>query len=902
MIPGGSNLGHIRILAPIGHGGMGDVYLGMDERLHRKVALKTIRAERRLDVTARARFLREARVLSQLDHPHICRVHDYLTVPEADVIVLEFIEGRPLTALLQVETPPTFAQKLRIAEQIAIALAAAHERGVVHRDLKPSNVMVTPTGDIKVVDFGLASTPESPATGTEPSPFPPSAQSGSSMPSDTADTEAETVTGETTIAGDAIGTGPANPSDNTVKNSQATVEAPWTDLPTVSAGAGTAEQQTPTGPAPIFNPPGTPGSVGADSSDSLESEEHLASFRTQVGLVLGTPNFMSPEQARGEPATTASDMYSLGLIFQELFTGVPPYPTRLSPREIIARAAHGKTERPGPASRPLLALIQRLKATAPAARPTALDVLERLRWIRERPRRRAIRIALVAAVIAIAIAGAKYTFDVQQARDRANRHRNQAEDLIGFMLGDLREKLDAVGKLELLSGTGDKALDYFAALSPSEIKDADRHRKARALMQVGQVRLAEGKTEDAQRLFRQALELANEVADRNPNELDWINSLGSAHFWVGYIHFSEGRLDEAQVEFQKYLELSKSLVARDPGNPAWQMELAEAQNNMGTLFRQRGELPSAIEQFRAAVQTKQGLLDQQPDNLKWRWGLADSQSWLGDTLRESGDLSGAIEQFKADIQNRVHLRKVEPDNRQWQDYEAIGRSKTGLLLRLQGHLDESEAEYVKARDLQRGLNAHDPSNLTWKRELAAILLGLGRVQLARPAPVEAGVTLTESAEILGNLVQADPATAEYRQILAGARASLSRAHELQGNLEQALREADRGVEALKPIEQATDLPTRRRLAEVRLARARALLRLRRTDEARESIDQSIQATSLTGTRTTRDMEFMALRAEALLRGGKVPEVAPLLEELKRQEFHPSELQEAQSAAAIPAAR
>src|SRR6185369_16232706 len=100
------------------------------------------------------RFLREARVLSRLDHPHICRVYDLLETAEGDFLVLELIEGRTLRQA-QAEGLST-AERLRVAAEIAEALAAAHHEHVVHRDLKPDNVMVTTGGAVKVLDFGIA--------------------------------------------------------------------------------------------------------------------------------------------------------------------------------------------------------------------------------------------------------------------------------------------------------------------------------------------------------------------------------------------------------------------------------------------------------------------------------------------------------------------------------------------------------------------------------------------------------------------------------------------------------------------------------------------------------------------------------------------------------------------------
>src|SRR5688572_25272143 len=141
------SLGHIRILGALGSGGMGEVFAGFDETLQRRVALKSIHRRHHLGAGVKARFLREARILSQLDHPNICRIYDYIEGEERDFLVLELFEGETLTSAIAAGMPA--ALRLEVAEQVARALAAAHQKGVVHRDLKPQNVMLTAEGQVK---------------------------------------------------------------------------------------------------------------------------------------------------------------------------------------------------------------------------------------------------------------------------------------------------------------------------------------------------------------------------------------------------------------------------------------------------------------------------------------------------------------------------------------------------------------------------------------------------------------------------------------------------------------------------------------------------------------------------------------------------------------------------------
>ncbi|MFN7940857.1 MAG: protein kinase [Thermoanaerobaculia bacterium] len=309
----GRRVGHYLLSAPLGEGGMGVVFVGRDEKLQRRVAIKLLRGEYRLDAEARARFLREARILSQLKHPGICVVHDFIEDAEEDLIVLELIDGRSLRRAMRDGLPE--AQKLRIAVQLAEVLAAVHAHGVIHRDLKPENVMVTDAGDVKVLDFGLARTFDE---GTVVLP------------------DAETVA-----------TRPA---------------ARFADEPARSEG-----------------------------------------IQTTLGAVLGTLGYMSPEQAQGLPATAASDLYSFGLILQELFDDRPAYDRSLPAEELLTRVAAGRKRSPERLSPELGRLVEDLARREPDLRLDAPSAVERLRRLAEAPiRRRRRRLAAAAGAAGVA--------------------------------------------------------------------------------------------------------------------------------------------------------------------------------------------------------------------------------------------------------------------------------------------------------------------------------------------------------------------------------------------------------------------------------------------------------------------------------------------------------------------
>ena len=314
----GRRFGHIRVTGVIGEGGMGSVYAGYDEKLDRKVALKVLHSESRLDSESRERLLREARALSRLDHSNICRIHDYIESSDLDLLVLEYIDGRTLFDFVDTDVPR--AERLRIALAITRVLVAAHRVGIVHRDLKPENVMITSTGEVKVLDFGLARWLQTASTSARLHVVGPSERLAVAVPLDSGST--------------------------------------WFPVDDSSMTLAEARAMTP-------------------AND----------FRTAAGITMGTPLYMSPEQARGETLTTASDMYSLGLLLQFLFTGLDPHPPELTAREVILRAARAETLPLQGVASDVAALITRLKQFAPADRPTAVETMTRLDVIVDKPRR-----------------------------------------------------------------------------------------------------------------------------------------------------------------------------------------------------------------------------------------------------------------------------------------------------------------------------------------------------------------------------------------------------------------------------------------------------------------------------------------------------------------------------------
>jgi tetratricopeptide (TPR) repeat protein len=149
------SLGHYQIVAPLGAGGMGEVYLATDTRLSRNVAIKILPATTNMDAEAQQRMLREARLIATIDHPNVCTIYEIGHENEQPYIVMQYVQGETLAQRMR-RGRLSLAEAADLGRQVAAALSEAHKHGIVHRDIKPGNIMISSAGVVKVLDFGLA--------------------------------------------------------------------------------------------------------------------------------------------------------------------------------------------------------------------------------------------------------------------------------------------------------------------------------------------------------------------------------------------------------------------------------------------------------------------------------------------------------------------------------------------------------------------------------------------------------------------------------------------------------------------------------------------------------------------------------------------------------------------------
>ena len=388
-------------------------------------------------------------------------------------------------------------------------------------------------------------------------------------------------------------------------------------------------------------------SVSSAGSVAPAAERQTGYLRTELGTVLGTAVAMSPEQARGETVTAASDMYSFGLLLQELMTGQPPYEPNLPIDLLMIKVRDGDLRPVAGLDPEMTDLIRRLESLAPEDRPPAAEALRRLRRIRDRPRRR-LRAALVAlAALVLALAVLKYAVDLRRERDaavrarqeaemagaEAERSRREAEEVSAFMVGVFavsdpgEARGSSVTARELLDRGAQKVRHELGAqpLSRARLMDTigqtyyklGLYREARPLLEDALALrrgLANQNAEVAQSLRHLALlsqvehrpeaeslqqqALAAEEAAHGPESPDVASILNS----LGGLYAGRGELDKAEPLLQRALAIREKVLGS--GNPA----VAETLNNLAIIKATRGSYAEAEPLFRRGLAIREAAL------------------------------------------------------------------------------------------------------------------------------------------------------------------------------------------------------------------------------------------------------------------------------------------------------
>jgi serine/threonine-protein kinase len=528
----------------------------------------------------------------------------------------------------------------------------------------------------------------------------------------------------------------------------------------------------------------------------------------------GTHLYMAPELVEGRAATVQADVYALGVMLYQAVAGdftrsLAPGWRRDVPDEIlqedIAALVDGRPERRMRDAQQVaerLRSVEERRARREAERREA-ELREAERRALERAhRRRKLALALAAASVAVLLVVSFLALQAIDARREAERRRGQAEGLVGFMVGDLREKLEPIGRLDILDEVGNQAIEYFEAVPVEDLSDEELFRRSETLRQIGEVRVNRGNLGSALAAYEESLSIAEILAARAADDRERLKGLGASHFGVGLVHWRQDELEAAEREFRAYLDVAGRLAALAPDEPEGQMEVAYAHSNLGSVHEARQSYEAALREYQASLEIRRRLVAADPVHGEWLAGLATAHNKVGSLLEQTGDLATAQDHYQADLEIQRRLLAATPDDLRLRRALSTAHSFLGNLSLSRGDLSAAEHHYGEALEILSDLVRHDPSNARWRRNHATVRARLGEI-LALRGDVDRALEETEAAvAVLVELVDHEPADVYWRGDLALLNRSLG---ELRTERAEPLK-------ALEPLERAKAL-FRERLAE-----------------------------------------------------------------------------------------
>jgi serine/threonine-protein kinase len=655
---------------------------------------------------------------------------------------------------------------------------------------------------------------------------------------------------------------------------------------------------------------------------------------TQAAGRAFTLQYAAPEQLQGGDVTTATDVYALGVLLYRLLGGAHPTsggttapldqmravietePKRLSDA-VLRHGAVGSAAAKMKLSRALRGdldnIVVRALKKSPAERyaNAALLADDLRRYLNDEPvtarpdavsyrvakfvRRHRIGVAagaIVATALTVGIGVALWE------ANEARRQRVQAEGLIEFMLGDLRKKLQPVGRLDVLDAVGAKALDYYAAQDAGRLDADSLGRRARALHLIGEIAERRGSLDEALRVFQRAADSTGELMARYPRDGQRIFDHAQSVYWVGYIARQRGQLSEAEASFLQYQVLAQQLTRLAPNNLDWRIEMAYASQNLGVVYLESARSTLALKAFIDTRETWTDIVGPRPElsvDLARTWG------WIAKAREALGEFDGAIDaqQTKLGV-----LRKIPgaDEDRDVHQLLANGSHELGRLQLALGHYTQAEQSAREALAQIEALVAVDSTNTEWLVHLTFARVSLAEIEIALGERRTAGANIERAASDTARLLSTDGTRNKWNIALVGSlllhRLALAGPHAPQRqDLEVFLASVKNAKSSGKPL----DAEQTHIASAVELALGDLLARDAQPAAARgqwQTSAERLQATAAGG-----DLSAMTLRAHALLRLGATEEARSLAQRIEASLYrHPAYADLRQRLAAAAGAR
>ena len=422
---------------------------------------------------------------------------------------------------------------------------------------------------------------------------------------------------------------------------------------------------------------------------------------------------------------------------------------------------------------------------------TRLDELVR----REHHRRSRKLRALAAGLGALVFLFAGLAFEATRQRNaarlaqiEAETARKDAEGLVEFMLTDLRTRLNAVGRLDVLDSVGERALAYYDARDLGQADPDALGRRARAQLLVGEIDNLRGDLGPALKAYLAAAATTEEQLARDPRNPQRIFDHAQSVFWVGYIAWQRGDALHAKQRFTQYHDYAQQLLAIAPDKDEWQTELDFAYSNLGTLALDQGQAAAAEDYFRKSLAVSSRLAGKHPGDVDHVIAQGQSYAWLADALHRQAKVAAARAARLAELALYARFEVGQADNAVITNRRATALYRLAQIEIAAGQLQEAAARAGAAVNSFDQLSADDPDNMepADRASLAHAVLGEAYFHLGQAR--QARATLLRSIEIAEQLVARDDSVAQWReQNLALPQVTLARVYAAAGDTAAAHR-------------------------------------------------------------------------------------------------------------------
>ena len=404
---------------------------------------------------------------------------------------------------------------------------------------------------------------------------------------------------------------------------------------------------------------------------------------------------------------------------------------------------------------------------------------------RETPRRhRRLGYLAAASLAGMAMASALAVTAIQ-ARDEARDQRREAEGLVAFMLGDLKDKLEPIGKLDALDGVGSRVLAYYRDQDASELSDSALLQRSQALSLTAQVAFLRGDFGSAQKLYREAMNGTAEAIERDPDDPERLFDHAQNVFYFGHIAADRGDLVQGERAFREYRQLADGMTALEPDNLKWKMEVQYAATNLGVVLLRQRQYDEAVQQLTKALRTIEAVTAIDGDNRDYQKQLAESLAWLADAQLANGNVGGAVESRRRQVGLLQSLASSGDVAVQGMLIPAL--QSLGVLLGAQGRSEEARRPLEAAVATAEKLIPVEPDNSRWvifagRAHLALAQHGLAsRTAGGTAGQVDKGCAYAARLQgaarsTTGSLLQQSCLTTRAQLALAEGRAAEAAAH------------------------------------------------------------------------------------------------------------------------------